>query len=597
MDIVKTFFGILNQRERKRLFLLFAAVLVMAGLEVVSVASIMPFLSVAADPSTVHDSKFLSWAYDSFGFSEMNTFLAALGFGALAALVLSNTFIIFTTWALQKYVWSCNHSLSQRLLRTYLSRPYGYFLGRNSSELGKNILQEVKEVATGMLKPALHGSAKAIVGLFIIGFLFFVDPIISVSVSVVLGSTYAVMYIVLRNKLKKIGEKRVSNNTERYQIVAEAFGGIKQVKLRGKEESFVGLFSGPSEEYSDSQAKYAVIKKAPRYLLEMVAFGGIVIIALYLIFVRENLQSVIPVLGLYAFAGYRLMPALQKAFNGLASARFNKAALEKIREDIVDYSAKVKSSEHIGSGNSGKNFELDHGIELENVSYKYPQSRKRVVKSLSLKIEVGTTVGFLGETGSGKTTTVDLIIGLLRPTNGEIYLDGKKYSKIDLKEWQSSIGYVPQEIFLTDGTIASNIAFGVEPKDINMSRVKKVSRVAKIYSYIKNDLSEGWDTNAGEKGVKLSGGQRQRIGIARALYHEPSVLVFDEATSALDQKTEKEVVDRINNMKRVHTIISIAHRLKSLKTSDKVIVLENGRKVEEGSYSRVVEERTVLSES
>jgi ATP-binding cassette subfamily C protein len=589
MEIVKTFFDLLTPRERRNLYLLFCAVLVMAGLEVVSVASIMPFLSVAADPASVHESAYLSWAFETFGFADTNTFLIALGLGALTALVASNTFIVFTTWALYRYVWGRNHSLSRRLLRSYLYRPYEYFLTRNSAELGKNILEEVKEVTNSMLMPVLQGGAKAVVALLIVGFLFFVDPFVAGMATLILGLAYAGIYYAVRDRLDRTGAARVEANTKRYQFVSEAFGGIKEVKLRGKEDTFLEQYEDPSRRYASVQARYRVIKRAPRYILEAVAFGGIILIAVYLIAVQENIRQVIPMLGLYAFAGYRLMPALQQAFKGIASARFNIAALENIHEDLQ---RRTEAPLHVSTNGrpdaTEASLTLDDCLELEKVSFTYPGADEPAIREISLEIPAHTTVGFVGKTGSGKTTTVDLILGLLRPQQGVISVDGTPLRDGGtIRRWQKDIGYVPQQIYLADDTVARNIAFGVPENEIDIDAVRDAARRAHIHDFITSELPNRWQTAVGERGVKLSGGQRQRIGIARALYHQPSVLVFDEATSALDQATEASVMEAIYALEGNHTMLMIAHRLSTVKRADNIVMLERGRKVGEGTYEEL----------
>jgi ATP-binding cassette subfamily C protein len=588
MEIIKKLFNLLTPRERRNLYLLFGAVLVMAGLEVVSVASIMPFLSVAADPSSVHENAYLSWAFETFGFVSTNRFLIALGLGALAALVVSNAFIVITTWALFRYVWGRNHSLSRRLLRSYLYRPYEYFLARNSAELGKNILEEVKEITSEMLMPALRGGAKAIVALAIVGFLFFVDPIVACMVTLILGIAYGIMYYAVRDRLDRTGAERVASNTARYQYVSEAFGGIKDVKLRGKEEAFLDQYTDPSKRYARTQANYRVIKQVPRYILEAVAFGGIILIAVYLIAVQDNIRQVIPMLGLYAFAGYRLMPALQQAFRGIASARFNSAALEALHRDLQDHvDAAGPTSANGMQEEALRLLTLDDHLVLDDVSFTYPGAKEPAIRNLSLKIPAHTTVGFVGKTGSGKTTTVDLILGLLQPQTGCIAVDGTPLGSEAVRRWQQSIGYVPQQIYLADDTVARNIAFGVTEEEIDMDAVKGAARRAHICDFVERELPERWDTVVGERGVKLSGGQRQRIGIARALYHRPSVLVFDEATSALDQSTEESVMEAIYALEDNHTILMIAHRLSTVRRADNIVMLECGRKVGEGTYNEL----------
>ncbi|MCS3858280.1 ATP-binding cassette subfamily C protein [Salinibacter ruber] len=572
------------------MYILFVAVLLMASLQVASVASIMPFLSVASDPSIIQENEYLRWAYATFGFDDDRSFLIALGLGALLALVVSNVFIILTRWAMERYSWGRNHSLSRRLLRSYLYRPYEYFLTRNSSELGKNILEEVKEVTDQMLKPTLRGVAKAVVALFIVGFLVYFDPVVALMVTVVLGAAYGAIYLVVRSQLDERGEARVEANTKRYQFVGEAFGGIKEVKIQGKEEAFLNLYDDPSERYARNQALYRVIKKAPRYIIEMVAFGGIILIAVYLIAVRESLQQVIPVLGLYAFAGYRLLPALQEAFHGLASARFNIAALTKLHRDLKGLAEARSSASGGADGTAAPPLLLEEELALREVSYTYPDADRPAIKNLSLAIPARSMVGFVGKTGSGKTTAVDLALGLLRPQEGEITIDGTPLRANNLRRWQQTLGYVPQHIYLSDDTVARNIAFGVPRDQIDMETVREAARRAHILDYVEQDLPNRWETVVGERGVKLSGGQRQRIGIARALYHDPSVLVFDEATSALDQSTEAGVMEAIYDLEGEQTILIISHRLSTVQRADNIFMLEEGRKVGEGSYDELLDQ-------
>lgn len=589
MDVLRKLYSLLTRRERRNLFFVFGAVLVMAGLQVLSVASIMPFLSVAANPSSVQSNVYLRWAYDTFGFTETSSFLIALGLVALVVLVLSNAFIVFTRWLMERYAWGRNHAISRRLLRSYLYRPYEYFLTRNSAELGKNILEEVREVTDQMLKPTLLGIAKGIVALFIVGFLVYFDPIVAVIVAIVLGAAYGGVYLVIRKQLDRRGEARVESNTKRYQFVGEAFGGIKEVKIRGKEEAFLDLYDDPSRRYAWNQALYRVMKRAPRYIIEAVAFGGIILIAIYLIAVREGIQQVIPVLGLYAFAGYRLMPALQVAFHGLASARFNVAALNKLHQDLTQQVDEVSRVTGTSEG-SPEPLMLNENLELRNVSFTYPEAKQPAIEDLSLTIPAQTMTGFVGKTGSGKTTAVDLILGLLRPQEGRITVDGTPIEGENLRHWQQNIGYVPQHIYLSDDTVARNIAFGVSADEIDMNAVREAARRAHIYDFVEEELPETWQTMVGERGVKLSGGQRQRIGIARALYHGPSVLVFDEATSALDQSTEKSVMEAIYELEERHTILLIAHRLSTVQRADNILMLEGGRKVGEGTYDELMNE-------
>jgi ATP-binding cassette subfamily C protein len=322
----------------------------------------------------------------------------------------------------------------------------------------------------------------------------------------------------------------------------------------------------------------------------VVAFGGIVLIAVYLIAVQENIRQVIPMLGLYAFAGYRLMPALQQAFKGIASARFNIAALETLHRDLQECAdAAAGTIANRTQEETSAPLMLNDRLVFDSVSYTYPGAKEPTIQKLSMEILAHTTVGFVGKTGSGKTTTVDLILGLLQPQAGLIAVDGMPLRDGTIRRWQQNIGYVPQQIYLSDDTISRNIAFGVKEEDIDMEAVRDAARRAHIYDFVEKELPDRWNTVVGERGVKLSGGQRQRIGIARALYHHPSILVFDEATSALDQSTEARVMEAIYELDDNHTIIMIAHRLSTVRRADNIVMLERGRKVGEGTYDELAQ--------
>jgi ATP-binding cassette subfamily C protein len=560
----------------------------MAGLEVVSVASIMPFLSVASDPTSIQENRYLKWAFDAFGFTDRHFFLIALGVAALIALVVSNTFIVLVTWLQSRYVWHRNHSISKRLLREYLQRPYEFFLTRNSSDLSKNILEEAREVSTQMLLPAIRGAAKGLVSISIVGFLIFIDPTVALIVAVVLGGAYGSIWLSVRKKLDEIGEKRVDANEDRFQAVSESLGGIKAVKLRSKENVFVDQFDLPSRRYAHYRTLNRLINRAPRYILEAIAFGGIILIAVYLIAVRSDIQQVVPMLGLYAFAGYRLMPALQSTFRGFAKAQFNIASLEALHRDMYDGNPTEYRADGGETDERKDRIRLRDNLVMENVTFTYPGAEKPAIKSMSLEIPARTTVGLVGKTGSGKTTAVDLMLGLLRPQKGEIRVDEIPLQEESLPLWQRSVGYVPQHIYLADDTIAQNVAFGIPDGQIDETQVVEALRRAQVYEFISKELPKGLQTIVGERGVKLSGGQRQRIGIARALYHRPSVIFFDEATSALDQATEQAVMDAVYALGGKRTIVLISHRMSTVRRADKIFVLEQGRLVGRGSYDDLV---------
>jgi len=572
INMIRKSVNLLTWNEKKALLYLFVAMVIMAGLEVASIASIMPFLSVASDPSTISDNYYLQIAYNNLGFESQRSFLAALGGLTLIALVISNIFIVFVVWFQNKFVWHRNHSISSRLLEGYLKRPYTYLISHNSSNLSKNVLEETREVTTQLLLPVIKGIAKGIVSLSIVALLVYVDPVLALIVSVTLGGAYFLIYKLTQKRLETIGTKRVNANKERYKAVSGVLRGAKEIKLRGQEDSFLQRYYKPSEEYASYRTINRVISKAPKYVLEAIAFGGIIVIAVYLLMVEKSFDKVIPTLGLYAFAGYRLMPALQKCFSGFAKATFNKEALDTVYKDLRN----IEKNDN-GSGDSDTNgFTSINTVNMDNISYKYPETDNYAIRDININIESGKIVGIVGKTGSGKSTIADVLLGLLEPTDGSVFINSEPLSALNSRMWQSSVGYVPQDVFLFDATVASNITMEPNPSARNLERLKNVTKEAQIYDFIVGELDDKFETNVGEEGVKLSGGQKQRIGIARALYHRPGFLVFDEATSGLDISTKNAVLSSVTCSKYTNTMVIISHNRECISYADKVYEITRG---------------------
>lgn len=585
LSVSRKLLALLNAHERKRLYLLFAAVLATAFAEVAGVASVMPFLSLVANPESVHDSAILSWVYETFGFPSENRFLFAVGVGVLVVLTVSNTLAAVTIWGLMRFAWMRNHALSRRLLGRYLARPYVFFLNRNTADLGKNILMEIQQMINQLLIPGLQALARGVVALAIFGLLVAVDPVLAVVIALVLGGAYGIIYVGVRRLLYRIGQDRFAANRERFQIANEAFGGIKHLKLLGREPAFLDRFTGPSKRFSSAMATSMVLSQAPRYALELIAFGGVLVIVLYLLATGYGLEGVLPLAGLYAFAGYRLMPSLQQVFRGVTQVRFNAPILESLHEElegVADDPLKGRRASDPAA------LPFQDRLTLSGVRFRYPEARAPALDDVHLTIEARTSVAFVGPTGAGKTTLADVILGLLHPEHGEIRVDGVAITDENRVNWQVNLGYIPQDIFLQDASVARNIAFAVHPDDVDMDAVQAAARMANIHDFIEAELPDGYETTIGERGVRLSGGQRQRVGIARALYHDPEVLVMDEATSALDSVTEGAVFEAIRNVAATKTLIIIAHRLATIRDCDVVHMLDHGRIVASGTYDELL---------
>jgi ABC-type multidrug transport system fused ATPase/permease subunit len=401
----------------------------------------------------------------------------------------------------------------------------------------------------------------------------------------VLGGAYLVIYTTVRKKLGRIGKERVEAGRQLFQIAGEAFGGIKDVKILGKEQDFIKQFSAPSLLYSNHMATKHIIGILPKYALETVAFGGILLIILYLLVLERDISQVLPLLGLYAVAIYRLMPALQQIFQSVTKIRFHLAALDVLYKD-VHYQPGEAPMRHIDRDNI-KPLPFRRKLELRDITFRYPGAKAPVFEDFNLTIDANSSVAFVGATGSGKTTTVDIILGLIRPERGRLLVDDAEIGDGNLANWQKNLGYVPQHIYLFDKSVARNIAFGVPEDKIDRAAVERAAKVADIHDFIL-EMPDGYDTMVGERGVKLSGGQRQRIGIARALYHDPEVLILDEATSALDGVTEENVFAAVDALAGSKTIVMIAHRISTVRNCDVIYLLDRGRVIAQGSYEELL---------
>ena len=583
MTTLRNLYRILSPRERKQVLLLLPLMTVTALLEVAGVASVIPFLTLVANPAAIQEHEILTRLYELGGFESSRQFLIAVGVAMFCLVVGSNGLTALTTWAILRFSWMRNHTISLRLLRGYLAKPYLFFLERHSADLGKNLLTEVQQAVSGTLVPTMQLMARGVAALGVLALLFYVDPVLALLTFVVLGGAYALLYLFIRRRQRRLGKHRFRSNQDRFEVVSEAFGGIKEVKLLGREANAIRRFQDPSFHFAAATAKNQVIGRVPRYLLEALAFGGMVLMVLYLMGTGQEFHSIVPILGLYAFGAYRLMPSLQRIFSSLTSIRFNAPALEKLLEDLPTLSRETVRPE------AGPPLRLEEAIRFHDVTFRFPTARRALFRNLDLELPAGKALAFVGETGSGKSTLADLILGLLEPDQGVITVDGRPLEGKTLLRWQKNLGYVPQAIFLANDTVARNIAFGLTDEEIDREAVAKAARAASIDEFIEHELPEGYETVVGERGIRLSGGQRQRIGIARALYHEPEVIVFDEATSSLDTVTEEMVLRAVDELARERTVITIAHRLSTVRKCDKIFLLSDGQILDTGRYDELLE--------
>ena len=583
LETYRKILDLLTASERRRFYLLLGLVMLMGVAQMVGVASILPFLAVLARPETVVTNAYLARLNAMLGFTETGSFLMFLGGAVFVILVGTSMLKAVTQYAIFRFATMRGYSMSRRLLAGYLARPYTWFLNRHSADLGANILTDVNKVIGQALLPAMRLLSQGAVVLFLVALLIAVNPLAAGILALLLGGSYALIYAAVRNRLAWVGARRHLANKQRFQVSGDAMAGIKDVKVLGLEASYVRRFSRPAREIAEADALNAVVGEVPRYVLEAVAFGGLLLFVLFLLATGSgSLGDIVPMLGVYAFSALRLFPALQQVYTSFAALRFSRPTLDKLHEDMTE----IGVAELPAAGPRRK-LPLGASLRLADVHYRYPAADRPALEGVDMTIPVRSSVGIVGGTGAGKTTVVDVILGLLRPERGALEVDGTPVSGADLRAWQNSIGYVPQQIFLTDDTVRANIAFGLDPGEVDAAAVERAARVAELHDFVMRELPRGYDTEIGERGVRLSGGQRQRIGIARALYHDPDVLILDEATSALDNLTERAVMAAVQNLGRAKTVIMIAHRLSTVRNCDVIFMMERGRVVAQGSYDEL----------
>lgn len=573
---------LLAARERKWFRILIGVMIIAAFAELLSLSVFLLLLGMLAEPQVIFEDATLSWAYTAFGFSSVFSFqLAASAVVALATFV-GLAIKAGSAYAIIKFTTHCGHHISTRLMAAYLNQDYSWSLDRNTAELAKNILQDSDAIARQVAIPALRVLANAILAASITGFLIYLDPLIALGALAMIGGGYAGIYALVRTKLRNLGDGIVQYNIERFRLTNEVTNGLKEVKLAGLEQSYSARFHIPSMNRVRHVVTVQTLSETPRYVLEGLTF--VVLLGTVLTLLVRNdgsIAAAVPTLGIFVFSIMRLLPALQQVYYGFASVRIGQALVDLIHTDYMKVTVKPLLE---GITDRDTKLIMNTALRFDEVGYTYPAANRAALKGLSAKIEANTTIGIVGGTGAGKTTFIDLVLGLLKPEAGRISVDGVTLDDSNLRHWQNAIGYVPQQIYLTDDTVAANIAFGVAPEDRDLDKIKQAAKVAALHEFIDTELPEKYDTAVGERGVRLSGGQRQRIGIARALYHEPAMLILDEATSALDTITESIVMEAVQNLRGQKTIILIAHRLSTVRNCDSIFLMEHGKITATGTY-------------
>ena len=592
---LKSLFSLLRPQQKRKLLLLQFLVIFMAFAEVAGVFAISPFIALVADLDQVYSDNMVGQLYIFSGFSDPINFVTAVGAGVLLLLTFAALMNIYTIWKFSMFAAQIGAELSNRLFVHYMSQPWLFHSEANSSELVNKIVQECKRMSDLVITPIMQLNARIIMAVVMVIAIFFYNPPIAITGTVIFVAAYFLLYLLARYRLDRNSLAISNEQIIRFKMMSEGFGGIKDTLLLGRQNEFNKAFTNASNKLAYAQGNSNALAMFPKYLLELMAFSSVIFLIIYLNLENEGrLEDTLPVLAVFALAGFKLLPAINLCYVALSIARGNMSSFEILRKDLSD-SADIHVhgfEDHAANLTSSK---IPLTIELENISFTYPNSDNLALKKINLDISVGNFIGVVGSSGSGKSTLMDIVLGLITPAEGEIRINGEALDSSNLRAWQNNIGVVSQNIFLADSSIINNVAFGIPSENINKSFVLNAIRLANLDEFI-DTLPAGLDTKVGERGIQLSGGQRQRIGIARALYNNASVLVFDEATSSLDGITEKKVMDAIYNLSGQKTVIMVAHRLASVKKCTCIHLMHEGAIIDSGTFDDLTQRNQLFQD-
>ena len=566
---------IFNRKEKRKLLLLLVIIIIGSFLELLGVAAFMPFISVLMDTNIIYENKILLYFYRITNFGNIEYFLAFLALLICCVYILKNIYLSFMQNMILNFAYNMRMNLATNLLATYIAEPYTFHLTKNIADMQRCLQIDANQFML-LMNATLQLIAEIMVCIALGIYLFDTSHSIIIAIAVLLIGCLGLFYLISKKISQKLGRQNQRYNSKLIQWVNQALGGIKEVKVLERESFFINSYKENYKKLIKGAKNNEMLATIPKYIVETVCICGMLLAVVgKMFFGRREIVDFIPQLSVFAVAAFRLLPSVGKINSYINGIMYGLPSLDLIYHDLKE----VENNNRIIKKDVKKTdkFFIKEKICLVNVRYRYPNTDIDVLKKINLEIGKGKTVALIGSSGAGKTTLADIILGLLQPTEGRIMVDECDiFDNISL--WHKSIGYIPQNIYLSDDTIRNNIAFGVEENEINDSAVEGALRKAQLYDFVQN-LAEGINTFVGDRGVRLSGGQRQRIGIARALYHEPDILILDEATSALDNETEQAVMGAIEKLQGVKTMIIIAHRLTTIKKADEIYEVVNGELV------------------
>lgn len=578
MSPLRRLLGLLPTSQRLALIPVFAVALLAAVFETAGVVSILPFMAIVMDPSALQRYGPLREALATVDLVTPQEILLTVGLLSVSTLAAGNAVGAASLWIQARYVARARQLLSAELFDGYLRQPYSFHIQRDAASLTKVAFSDVELALGGYLAALLTAFTRTLAALLILTILLLSDPQVAVGAGILLGGGYISVYRLIRVRQHNLGDQVSVANEVRARSALEALGGVKELRVLGREATAIDEFSVATQRLVRAQVGSTLISSLPRYIIEVMVFGGIVVITLLMV-IQGDAAMAVPTMALYAFAGYRLMPAFQQIYSAATHLKYYSPSVAVLESDL----AVVRASDSLAPKQDCLALPLTRDITFRDVSFFYPGAVRPALQDVSLVIRRNESIGLVGKTGSGKTTLIDLLLGLYHPDRGSIFIDGIPLTEQNERAWRRRVGYVPQQVFLANASVSQNIALGLPSGEIDLERVYRAARMAQAHEFIAQ-LPSSYHTLVGERGVRLSGGQRQRLGIARALYHDPDVLIFDEATSALDGMTEDAVMHAIRGLSRDRTVILIAHRLRTVEACDRIVMLEAGSVVATGSH-------------
>ena len=583
MELVRQVWSLFDRRQRRLGIGLFGLMLIGAGFEALGIGLVMPFIALVADPGSIHEMPVGAGFVDALGISTDSGIIIAAGVALLAVFVIKNLFIALMYYCQFRFVFSNQVRLARRLFDAYLQSSYSFHLHRNSAQLLRNVNEEVRQTFSKVLIPMLTLGVELSVVVVLTILLVAVEPVVAPIAIVSFGLVSAGFYRGIRQKTIELGNQQLDHNGLMIQWVHQGLGGVKEAKVAGCEDYFVDRYDRSSKKYARALRFHRFVKEIPRNVIETIGLGGMILVVVLLVARGQPMAGVLPVLGLFAAAAIRLLPSLTRIISALTGMRHFKPSVDAICRDLDLLDEQHQTS---STGDDTPPITFENRVVLDDISYTYPGSDETTLEAIDLEIRRGDSVGFVGPSGAGKTTTVDILLGLLRPDDGAVYVDGRDIST-NLRSWQDRLGYIAQPVYLMDDTIRRNVAFGVRDDAIDDETVWQALEDARLAELVERQ-PRGLDTYIGEGGVRISGGQRQRLGIARALYRQPELLVLDEATSALDNATEREINAAIERLAGRMTMVVIAHRLSTVRHCDRLFFLSEGRLADVGTYDELL---------